>query len=77
MLSRIELVNSIVALLSIDFHALETDVRKEQQLRQKEHDLRQREQLLTKKLQMQQKENHKQVRAGDSLAVRSSREAIK
>ena len=35
MLSRIELVNSIVALLSIDFHALETDVRKEQQLRQK------------------------------------------
>ena len=26
-LSRIELVNSIVALLSIDFHALETDVR--------------------------------------------------
>ena len=34
-LSRIELVNSIVALLSIDFHALETDVRKEQQLRQK------------------------------------------
>ena len=52
-------------------------VHKEQQLRQKEHDLRQREQLLTKKLQMQQKENHKQVRAGDSLAVRSSREAIK
>ena len=35
MLSRIELVNSIVALLSIDFHALETDVKKEQQLRQK------------------------------------------
>merc|ERR1719435_325258 len=34
-LSRIELVNSIVALLSIDFHALETDVKKEQQLRQK------------------------------------------
>ncbi|XP_015518272.1 integrator complex subunit 2 isoform X1 [Neodiprion virginianus] len=34
-LSGIELVNSIVALLSIDFHALETDVRKEQQLRQK------------------------------------------
>ena len=28
-------MNSIVALLSIDFHALETDVRKEQQLRQK------------------------------------------
>merc|ERR1711892_378800 len=34
-LSRIELVNSIVALLSIDFHALEIDVKKEQQLRQK------------------------------------------
>ncbi|KAK0165379.1 hypothetical protein PV328_003895 [Microctonus aethiopoides] len=34
-LSGIESVNSIVALLSIDFHALETDVRKEQQLRQK------------------------------------------
>jgi len=34
-LSRIELVNSIVALLSIDFHALETDVKKEQQLRLK------------------------------------------
>lgn len=34
-LSRIELVNSIVALLSIDFHKLETDVKKEQQLRQK------------------------------------------
>lgn len=32
-LSGIESVNSIVALLSIDFHALETDVRKEQQLR--------------------------------------------
>ncbi|XP_066600597.1 integrator complex subunit 2 [Prorops nasuta] len=34
-LSGIESVNSIIALLSIDFHALETDVRKEQQLRQK------------------------------------------
>jgi len=34
-LSGIELVNSIVALLSIDFHALETDVKKEQQLRSK------------------------------------------
>ncbi|CAD6208131.1 GSCOCG00010391001-RA-CDS [Cotesia congregata] len=34
-LSGIESVNSIVALLSIDFHALETDVRKEIQLRQK------------------------------------------
>jgi len=34
-LSRIELVNSIVALLSIDFHKLETDVKKEQQLRLK------------------------------------------
>jgi integrator complex subunit 2 len=34
-LSRIELVNNLVALLSIDFHALETDVRKEQQLRAK------------------------------------------
>ncbi|XP_068086623.1 integrator complex subunit 2 [Anabrus simplex] len=35
LLSGIELVNSIVALLSIDFHALESDVKKEQQLRQK------------------------------------------
>lgn len=35
LLSGIELVNSIVALLSIDFHQLETDVKKEQQLRQK------------------------------------------
>lgn len=34
-ISGIEYVNSIVALLSIDFHALESDVRKEQQLRQK------------------------------------------
>ena len=34
-LSRIELVNNLVALLSIDFHMLETDVRKEQQLRAK------------------------------------------
>ncbi|XP_066261717.1 integrator complex subunit 2 [Euwallacea similis] len=33
--SGMELVNSIVALLSIDFHKLETDVKKEQQLRQK------------------------------------------
>lgn len=32
-LSGIESVNSIIALLSIDFHALETDVRQEQQLR--------------------------------------------
>lgn len=32
-LSGIESVNSIIALLSIDFHALEIDVRKEQQLR--------------------------------------------
>lgn len=35
LISGIEIVNSIVALLSIDFHALEIDVRKEQQLRQK------------------------------------------
>ncbi|PNF24457.1 Integrator complex subunit 2 [Cryptotermes secundus] len=35
LLSGIELVNSIVALLSIDFHALESDVKKEQQMRQK------------------------------------------
>lgn len=35
LISGIELVNSIVALLSIDFHALEIDVKKEQQLRQK------------------------------------------
>ena len=34
-LSRIELVNNLVALLSIDFHALETDVRKEMMLRSK------------------------------------------
>ena len=34
-LSRIELVNNLVALLSIDFHALETDVRKEMILRSK------------------------------------------
>ncbi|KAF6206701.1 hypothetical protein GE061_017937 [Apolygus lucorum] len=34
-LSGIEMVNSIVALLSIDFHALELEVKKEQQLRQK------------------------------------------
>nr|XP_037279822.1 LOW QUALITY PROTEIN: integrator complex subunit 2-like [Rhipicephalus microplus] len=34
-LSGIELVNSLVALLSIDFHALELDVKKEQQLRLK------------------------------------------
>lgn len=33
--SGIELVNSIVALLSIDFHVLEGDAKKEQQLRQK------------------------------------------
>ena len=33
LLSGIELVNSIVALLSIDFHALEQDVKREQQLR--------------------------------------------
>lgn len=33
--SGMELVNSIVALLSIDFHKLEGDVKKEQQLRQK------------------------------------------
>lgn len=34
-ISGIEVVNSIVALLSIDFHVLEADVKKEQQLRQK------------------------------------------
>lgn len=33
--SGIEMVNSIVALLSIDFHQLEGDAKKEQQLRQK------------------------------------------
>ena len=37
-LSRIELVNNLVALLSIDFHALENDVKKELQLRQKLED---------------------------------------
>lgn len=36
-LSGIESVNSIIALLSIDFHALETDVRREQQLRLVDH----------------------------------------
>ncbi|RZF41357.1 hypothetical protein LSTR_LSTR000071 [Laodelphax striatellus] len=35
LLSGIDLVNAIVALLSIDFHALEVDVKREQQLRQK------------------------------------------
>ncbi|CAG5122619.1 unnamed protein product [Candidula unifasciata] len=34
-LSRLEVVNSIVDMLSIDFHALEQDVKKEQQLRAK------------------------------------------
>jgi integrator complex subunit 2 len=33
LLSNIEVVNSIVALLSIDFHGLEVDVRQEQNLR--------------------------------------------
>lgn len=32
-LSGVELVNAIVSLLSIEFHALEHDLRKEQQLR--------------------------------------------
>lgn len=36
-LSGIELVNSIVALLAIDFHSLEVDVKKEQQLRYTKH----------------------------------------
>lgn len=35
LLSGIELVNSLVALLSIDFHALEVDVKKEQHMRLK------------------------------------------
>ncbi|KAM8835256.1 integrator complex subunit 2 isoform 2-T2 [Synchiropus picturatus] len=35
LLSGVEAVNSIVALLSVDFHALEQDARKEQQLRYK------------------------------------------
>ncbi|XP_043910471.1 integrator complex subunit 2 [Protopterus annectens] len=35
LLSGIEAVNSIVALLSVDFHALEQDAKKEQQLRHK------------------------------------------
>merc|ERR1712018_415442 len=34
-LSRVELVNFLVALLSIDFHLLETDVKKEISLRSK------------------------------------------
>ncbi|KAH9503168.1 Integrator complex subunit 2 [Bulinus truncatus] len=34
-LSRLQVVNSIVDMLSIDFHALEQDVKKEQQLRNK------------------------------------------
>ncbi|EFN80684.1 Integrator complex subunit 2 [Harpegnathos saltator] len=49
-LSGIESVNSIIALLSIDFHALETDVRKEQQLRQKAGST-QRESVLAQSLQ--------------------------
>ncbi|XP_078032899.1 integrator complex subunit 2 [Augochlora pura] len=49
-LSGIESVNSIIALLSIDFHALETDVRKEQQLRQKLGSL-QRDSVLAQSLQ--------------------------
>ncbi|XP_043267070.1 integrator complex subunit 2 [Venturia canescens] len=49
-LSGIESVNSIVALLSIDFHALETDVRKEQQLRQK-HGNSQSDSILAQSLQ--------------------------
>ena len=32
-LSGVEIVNGLVALLSVDFHALEQDTRKEQQLR--------------------------------------------
>lgn len=32
-LANVEIVNGIVALLSIDFHALEQDAKKEQQLR--------------------------------------------
>lgn len=36
LLSGVEAVNSIVALLSVDFHALEQDARKEQQLRYSE-----------------------------------------
>ncbi|XP_037543533.1 integrator complex subunit 2 [Nematolebias whitei] len=35
LLSGVEAVNSVVALLSVDFHALEQDARKEQQLRHK------------------------------------------
>lgn len=35
MLSGLEVINSVVSLLSFDFHALEMDVRKEQQLRLK------------------------------------------
>lgn len=37
LLSGVEAVNSIVALLSVDFHALEQDARKEQQLRYPQH----------------------------------------
>ncbi|XP_006821552.1 integrator complex subunit 2-like, partial [Saccoglossus kowalevskii] len=37
-LSGMEIVNSIVALLSVDFNALEVDARKEQHLRQKAGD---------------------------------------
>ena len=33
LVSRCDTVNSIVALLSVDFHSLEIDVKKEQQLR--------------------------------------------
>ena len=46
-LSRCETVNSIVALLSINFHELEIDVKKEQQLRQKTGGVGQGDSLLS------------------------------
>ncbi|XP_071540671.1 integrator complex subunit 2 isoform X2 [Panulirus ornatus] len=49
-LSGIEVVNSLVALLSIDFPALEVDVKKEQQLRQKLGGSSQNESVLVQNL---------------------------
>ncbi|KAJ1071698.1 hypothetical protein K5549_001990 [Capra hircus] len=47
LLSGVEAVNSIVALLSVDFHALEQDASKEQQLRPTEEEAEQLLQLMT------------------------------
>ncbi|KAG8587850.1 hypothetical protein GDO81_005800 [Engystomops pustulosus] len=47
LLSGVEAVNSIVALLSVDFHALEQDANKEQQLRPTDEEAEQVLQLMT------------------------------